>query len=145
MMRISPEVFDYFGMSSLSDKDKIALLRALNDELELRVGSDLADGLSDKDISDFEEIMCYIEKRDLQPEDDPAVAWLKLVRPNYRTVVIGQLRQLLETIYSNRETICSEAGVSLQPSAEDPVRQALDHVIQGSPDEDDYHLGRASE
>lgn len=128
MLALVPKMFDFFGMAALSQPDKEELLRAFYDDLELSVGHELAGGLSKRDLDDFEEIIRYLRGKRVDPENDPSIAWLDQVRPDYRDVVNRQLRRLLQILNDNSEWICGIAQVDRGPVSSDPVQQTLDFM-----------------
>lgn len=130
MLALVPKLFDFFGLSGLTDKDKVLLLRSFYADLELSVGHDLASGLSRKDMEDFEEIMRYLQGRSVRPEDDPSLAWLEHVRPDYREVVLRHVERLLSILFANRDAICSIAQIPPGSTGEDPVSQTLEFMMR---------------
>lgn len=79
---LSPDAFfEDLTLEFLSDKDKESLLRAYSDELELRVGTALAKGLTEAELSEFEELV------DEPHDEKESGAWLEAHVPDYRTVI----------------------------------------------------------
>jgi Protein of unknown function (DUF5663) len=81
------------------------LAHRISSELERRVGTKLAEGLTKGQLDEFETLVDYKEAHpDIAPNGNgPATAWLQTHRPNYRHTVqtvfdelIAQTRTLLE-------------------------------------------------
>lgn len=130
MLALVPKMFDFFGLADLPDRDKRTLLRAFYFDLELRVGYELAGGLSTKDLQDFEEIMEYLRSRDVKPEDDPSLAWLEHVRPDYREVVHRQLQVLLQALFDRSPEIAGIAEIEQGRVGSDPVAEVYDFMMR---------------
>lgn len=65
------------GLQGLNADDAASLLAATQNELELRVGTKLSNGLSDEQLTEFE---CFMDR-----DEDAVRAWAAHHAPNYRT------------------------------------------------------------
>lgn len=57
MFQLDDKFLEDVGLSSLPDDQKQAFLQHIYEELELRVGTKLSDGLSDQQLEEFEKII----------------------------------------------------------------------------------------
>lgn len=57
MFQLDDKFLEDVGLSSLPDDQKKAFLQHIYEELELRVGTKLSDGLSDQQLEEFEKII----------------------------------------------------------------------------------------
>jgi hypothetical protein len=76
MFQLDGKFLDEVGLGSLPDEQKKAFLEYFREQLELRVGTKLSDGLSDEQLDEFESFM----DRDEAKVD----AWLAANAPNYQ-------------------------------------------------------------
>lgn len=75
MFQLDDKFLADIGLDNLPDEQKQAFLQHIYEELELRVGTRLSDGLSDAQLEEFEKII----DRDQATID----AWLSQHSPNY--------------------------------------------------------------
>jgi Protein of unknown function (DUF5663) len=76
MFQLDDKFLQDIGLAALPDDQKQAFLQHIYEELELRVGTRLSDGLSDAQLEEFEKII----DRDQATID----AWLAHYSPNYQ-------------------------------------------------------------
>jgi hypothetical protein len=128
MFALVPKMFDFFGLRELDRRDKVQILRLFYSSLELGVGWELASGLTERELADFEEIIHYLSSHDVAPEDDPSLAWLEHVRPDYREIVHKWIRRLLLEIFDRRARIAEIGEVALGRTSSDPVSETLEYM-----------------
>lgn len=75
MFKLDDEFLESIGLNDLPEEQKKAFLQHIYDELELRVGTKLSDGMSDAQLEEFESI--------IDRKDDVITAWLAQHAPNY--------------------------------------------------------------
>lgn len=75
------------GLGELPDELKAPFLTHVYESLELRVGREMAEDLTDEQLIAFDEL---IESGD----EDGALAWIERTVPGYKSVVARQLEQL---------------------------------------------------
>jgi len=75
MFQLDDKFLQDLGLDQLPDEQKKAFLEHIYNELELRVGTRLSDGLSDDQLEEFESI---IDKK-----DEVITAWLQQHAPTY--------------------------------------------------------------
>ncbi len=74
MFQLDEKFLQDIGLNELSEDQKKPFLQHIYDELELRVGTKLSDGMSDDQLREFEAIIDH--------KDDVVVAWLNKYVPN---------------------------------------------------------------
>jgi hypothetical protein len=107
MFSLDDDFLQSLGLGSLPDDQKQAFLQHLYEELELRVGTRLSEGMSDDQLAAFEKL---IDNNDEQG----ALKWLETNRPNYKDVVAEELEKLKTEVAGNRDKIL---GVEPAPEA----------------------------
>lgn len=100
MFNLDDDFLQSLGLGGLPDDQKQAFLQHLYEELELRVGTRLSEGMSDDQLAEFEKL---IDANDEQG----ALHWLEANRPNYKDVVADELEKLKQEVASNRDQILS--------------------------------------
>lgn len=86
MFQLDDKFLADIGLNELPEDQKQAFLQHIYEELELRVGTKLSEGLSDEQLEEFEAI--------IDRKDDAIVAWLNQHAPNYHTdETFGRLQQ----------------------------------------------------
>lgn len=98
MFNLDDNFLQSLGLGGLPDDQKQAFLQHLYEELELRVGTRLSEGMSDDQLAEFEKL---IDSNDEQG----ALAWLEQNRPNYKDVVADELEKLKQEVITNRDAI----------------------------------------
>lgn len=75
MFQLDDKFLSEIGLDSLPEEQKKPFLQHIYDELEIRVGTKLSDGMSDAQLEEFEAIIDH--------RDDAIIAWLEKYVPNY--------------------------------------------------------------
>lgn len=98
MFQFDDKFLQDLGLGAMPDDQKQAFLQHLYEELELRVGTRLSQGMSDEQLGDFEKLI---------DADDQAGAlkWLETNRPNYKDVVAEELEKLKNEVAANKDKI----------------------------------------
>ena len=76
MFQLDEKFLEEIGLNELPEEQKKPFLQHIYDELELRVGTKLSDGMSDAQLSEFESI--------IDRKDDIVTAWLAKFAPDYK-------------------------------------------------------------
>jgi hypothetical protein len=76
MFQLDDKFLEEIGLNELPEEQKKPFLQHIYDELELRVGTKLSEGMSDEQLSEFESI--------IDRKDEVVVAWLAKFAPNYK-------------------------------------------------------------
>ncbi|MGH7196194.1 MAG: DUF5663 domain-containing protein [Candidatus Saccharimonadales bacterium] len=103
MFQLNDDFLKDIGLGNLPEEEKKAFLQHFYEELELRVGTQLSEGMSDDQLKEFEKL---IDAND----EAGALKWLETNRPNYKEVVAQELEKLKQEVISGREKILGEAA-----------------------------------
>jgi len=98
MFQLNDDFLQSVGLGAMPDDQRQAFLQHLYEELELRVGTRLSEGMSDDQLAQFEKL---IDAND----DRGALAWLEANRPNYRDVVGEELEKLKQEVTASKDKI----------------------------------------
>lgn len=101
MFQFDDSFLDSLGLSDMPEEEKKAFLQHLYEELELRVGTRLSEGMSDAQLASFEKL---VDGND----EDGALNWLEANRPDYKAVVAEELEKLKQEVISNKDKIVEE-------------------------------------
>lgn len=80
MFQLDDKFLEDIGLNSLPEEQKKPFLQHIYDELELRVGTKLSDGMTDEQLEEFEAI--------IDRKDDVIVGWLEKFVPEYHNDVV---------------------------------------------------------
>lgn len=124
IIQLNDEFLEDVGLAGLTAVDRKALLQHVYEELELRVGEKLSDGMTDSELEEFETIIdrdyeaivgwlevftpdflhdpLYRRMNKSMPQQDraevvceyAATKWLEIKRPDYRDIVDVTLNEL---------------------------------------------------
>ncbi len=93
-MEIDENFLREVGLSAMPEEQKKAFLDYVEEELEMRIGEKLSDGVPPEELKKFEEM-----------DDIDALLWLKEHKPNFSEVVDQTINELKLEITSNRDKI----------------------------------------
>jgi hypothetical protein len=102
MFQLDDNFLQSVGLGSMPDDQKKAFLEHLYEELELRVGTRLSEGMSDDQLAEFEKL---IDSND----EAGALKWLETNRPDYKQVVAEELEKLKQEVIANKDKLLGEA------------------------------------
>ena len=132
MFQLDDKFLEEVGLGSLPDAQKKLFLDHFREQLELRVGLQLSEGLSDMQLAEFESFMdrdmvrvtswldanapdfendqIYVQLKANVPQNAilaeyASLKWLGQHRPNYREVVMQTVKALKEEVIANRDMI----------------------------------------
>lgn len=94
-MEFSDDFLKEVGLSVMPDDEKQAFLEYVQEELEVRVGEEIADGLSVEKMKEFE----------AAKTSDETEKWLQENKPNYADIVKREIAELKDEIARNRDKI----------------------------------------
>ncbi len=83
------------GLSVMGEEEKQAFLDYAQEELEVRIGEEIAEGMTEEKMREFEGAKT----------DEEAKRWLEENKPNYREIVQKTIDELKAEIARNREKI----------------------------------------
>jgi uncharacterized protein DUF5663 len=98
MFQLDDNFLQSVGLGDMPEDQKLAFLQDLYEELELRVGTRLSEGMTDDQLGEFEKL---IDASD----DQGALKWLETNRPNYKQVVADELEKLKQEVSSRKDAI----------------------------------------
>lgn len=75
MFQLDEKFLQDIGLNEMPEDQKRPFLQHVYDELEIRVGTKLSEGMSDEQLSEFEQI--------IDRKDDVILRWLEEKTPNY--------------------------------------------------------------
>jgi hypothetical protein len=137
MFQLDEQFLKDIGLDEMPDEQKKPFLEHIYEELELRVGTRLSEGLSNDQLDEFESFVegdadktrawlaryepnyleqpTYLGLKQKAPDVEDArlaseyasLRWLEINRPNYRDVVASVLDELKTELRTNREQLLS--------------------------------------
>lgn len=90
MLKLDNNLLDELGLGSLPEEQKRAMLQHIYDTLELRVGTNLANQMTDQQLEEFER---FIDDGG-DANQAQALQWLEANLPHYKQVVNEVFEQL---------------------------------------------------
>ena len=83
------------GLAAMPEAEKRAFLDYVQEELEVRIGEGIAEGMTEEKMQEFE----------AAETDEETEAWLNKNKPNYREIVENTVKELKEEISRNKDKI----------------------------------------
>lgn len=111
MLKLDNTLLDELGLGGLPEDQKPAMLQHIYETLELRVGTNLANQMSDQQLEEFEK---FIDEGG-DANQAQALQWLETNLPNYKQVVNEVFEALKVEIKQMAPQLMAAAGA--QPSA----------------------------
>lgn len=102
MFQIDDKFLEELGLGSLPQEEKEKMKAHIYETLEMRVGMKLASGMTDAQLTEFEQLM---DKGD----EAGALKWLETNFPNYKQVVAEELETLKSEIKQAAPHIVAES------------------------------------
>lgn len=121
MLKLDNNLLDELGLGSLPEDQKRAMLQHIYETLELRVGTNLANQMTDQQLAEFEKFID--EGGDANQEQ--ALQWLESNLPNYKQVVNDVFEALKGEI---RQMAPQLVAASQQPAVAPPTYQQDPYV-----------------
>lgn len=118
MLKLDNNLLDELGLGTLPEEQKKAMLQHIYETLELRVGTQLANQMTDKQLEEFER---FIDAGGDQNQAQ-ALQWLETNLPNYKQVVNDVFEALKGEIHG--------LAPQIMASAQQPPAQAADDTQQ---------------
>src|SRR5580704_17872980 len=87
MIKLDENLLQELGLGSLPQAEKDKFLKHIYETLEMRVGTRLAERMTDAQLDEFE---MFIDRKD----DQGAFHWLETNFPNYKEVVAEEFEKL---------------------------------------------------
>lgn len=114
MIRLDDNLLNELGLANLPAEEKAKFLKHMYETLEMRVGTRLAERMTDTQMSEFER---FINSNDEQG----AFHWLEGNFPDYKTVVADEFEKLKVEIKPLADQILATSPQSSQDSTAQPV------------------------
>lgn len=92
MIRVDDDFMAEVGLAGLPEAEKQAFMEYAEEELEVRVGQEISEELTDEQLEAFS----------LITDEDEVAAWLKENAPNFREVAEKVFREFKEEISQNK-------------------------------------------
>ena len=125
MFQLDDKFLQDIGLNDLPEEQKKPFLQHIYDELELRVGTKLSDGMNDGQLEEFESI--------IDRKDDVVVEWLAKYAPDYHNDDVFMQLQTSTGLDVNDPALRAEyaatkwLGVN-RPDYKDVVTQVLNDI-----------------
>ena len=94
-MQFDEQFLQDMGLNDMPEEQKKAFLDYAQEELEVRIGEKISEGMSEEKLAEFD----AIEDQEL------AIKWLEENRPDYREIVAAVVEGLKGEISANKEQI----------------------------------------
>ena len=94
-MQFDENFLQEMGLSSMPEDQKQAFLDYIQEELEVRIGERISEGLSEVQLNQF----------DLITDQAEATKWLEANRPDYHEIVERTITELKDEIRANRDRL----------------------------------------
>lgn len=94
-MEFDDNFLQEMGLSEMPDDQKQRFLEYVQEELEVRIGERISEGLSEVQLNQF----------DLITDQAEATKWLETNRPDYRDIVASTIAEMKDEIRANRDRL----------------------------------------
>lgn len=127
MFQLDDKFLQDLGLDQLPEEQKQAFLQHIYEELELRVGTKLSDGLSDTQLDEFEGI--------IDRKEEAVNAWLTQYAPSYQTDEVFTRLQQSTGLGADDPRLRAEFAATKwlevnRPDYRDVVAQVLEELKQ---------------
>jgi len=138
MLKLDNNLLDELGLGGLPEDQKRAMLQHIYETLELRVGTDLANQMSDRQLEEFEK---FIDDGG-DASQAQALQWLEANLPNYKQVVNEvfealklEIKQMAPQLMAASAPAAGPAAPAAPANPQDgaAVQPAQDYVIPQQP------------
>lgn len=122
MFKLDDNLLRELGLGELPPQEKNRMLAHIYDTLEMRVGMRLAEGMSEQQLDEFEQLMPLetdTQEQRVQKEQQ-ALKWLESNFPDYKQVVADELQKLKDEVKAAAPQIL--ASVQQQAPAQNPAQ-----------------------
>lgn len=127
MLKLDNSLLDELGLGSLPEDQKRAMLQHIYETLELRVGTNLANQMTDQQLEEFEKFID--EGGDTnQPQ---ALQWLETNLPNYKQVVNDVFEALKAEIRQMAPQLLTASATTPAQQASLPTQPPVNTMGQG--------------
>lgn len=93
-MEFDEEFLKEVGLAVMPEEERKAFIEYAQEELEVRIGEEIAKGVEPEKMREFEEA-----------DDETALRWLKENKPDYKEIVKKTISELKDEISRNKDRI----------------------------------------
>ncbi len=93
-MELDNDFLREVGLSAMPDDQKEAFLTYVEEELEVRIGEKISEGIPEEELKEFEAM-----------DDIDALLWLKENKPNFSNIVEDTIEELKAEIAAKKDKI----------------------------------------
>lgn len=131
MLKLDNNLLDELGLGSLPEDQKRSMLQHIYDTLELRVGTNLANQMTDQQLEEFEK---FIDEGG-DANQAQALQWLEANLPHYKQVVNEVFDELKAEIKQMAPQIMAASAPQVSPQAQVPpqAQQQVQDPMQQMP------------
>lgn len=94
-MEFDEQFLQEMGLSAMPEDEKEKFLAYIQEELEVRIGERISEGLTEVQLNEFDMITDQAE----------ATRWLEQNRPDYRDIVTRTIEEMKAEIRANRDKL----------------------------------------
>ena len=122
MFQLDEKFLGDIGLNDLPEEQKKPFLQHIYEELELRVGTKLSDGMNDEQLEEFESI--------IDRKDEVIVAWLAKYTPDYHNDAVFIQLQKATGLDVNDSNLRAEYAATKWLEVNRPdYREVVAHVL----------------
>ena len=96
-MQFDENFLQEMGLSAMPEPKKQEFLKYIQEELEVRIGERISEGLTDEQLREF----------DALTDPNQIADWLAKNRPDYRGIVDACIAEMKQAIIKNRDKLIS--------------------------------------
>lgn len=93
-MELNDDFLREVGLSAMPDDQKESFLAYIEEELEVRIGEKISEGIPEEELKKFEAM-----------DDIDALLWLKENKPDFANIVDKTIDEIKAEVAANRERI----------------------------------------
>ena len=94
-MEFDEQFLQEMGLSAMPEDEKQKFLAYIQEELEVRIGERISQGLTEVQLNEF----------DMIEDQAAATKWLEVNRPDYREIVASTIEEMKSEIRANRNKL----------------------------------------
>jgi len=126
MIKLDEDLLQQLGLGGLPPSEKDKFLRHIYETLEMRVGTRLAERMTDQQLDEFES---FIDRND----DQGAFHWLESNFPNYKEVVAEEFEKLKNEIRAVAPDILATSNAQAAQAGATPMPPSYPPAMPGQP------------
>lgn len=103
-MKFDEDFLQEMGLSAMPEDEKQNFLAYVQEEVEIRIGERISQGLLESQLAEFDAIT----------DQSEAAKWLEKNRPDYRKIVTHTIEELKQEIRANRDKLLQKLAVTIK-------------------------------